>query len=71
MRQNKDLFYTLFTKGESGFGNFPEVEGAIDCISRIRITQEAHDVGISKKMHDESLCRIYIDKINKCLGPSK
>ena len=67
MRQNKILFYPLFKKGKYGFGSDSELEGALDHISRIRNIQETHDVGASKKIHDENLFRLYLDKINKCV----
>jgi DNA sulfur modification protein DndB len=67
MRQNKTLFYPLFKKDEYGFGSDYELEGALDHICRIRIIQETHDIGVGKKIHDENLFRLYLDKINKCV----
>lgn len=68
IRTHKDLFYPLFKKGENGFGSDYELEGALTNICRVRALQDdVHDTGVEKKLHDESICKMFIDKINKCV----
>ena len=68
LRQNKLLFYPLFRKSEQGFGSDSELEGAFDFITRIR-TKMVHYVGEEGKTHDDTLFKIYIEKLNKCVEP--
>lgn len=68
IRNNKSIFYPLFTKVDCGWGKDSEFEGALDLILRIRITKSAHSVGVDSKTHDEKLFNIHMDKMNSCLN---
>jgi DNA sulfur modification protein DndB len=67
MRTNKEKFYSIFKTGEHGFGSDMELEGAFNFLSRIR-THEVHDIGSNKKVYDDELFEIYLEKIQICIS---
>lgn len=67
IKQHKGIFHPIFVDEEFGFGSETEFEGAIALIKRIRDTQSSHDVGVSKRKHDDVKLKINLDQINSCI----
>ena len=61
-----DYFKPLFTKNEY-FYDWKEFEGSLSQIVRMRNTQKSHDVGVTKKLHDDNILKLNLDKLSKCL----
>ncbi|MEM2945290.1 MAG: DGQHR domain-containing protein [Thermoproteota archaeon] len=67
IRSNQRLFYPIFTRGSYGFYGPSDLEGALSFLSSVRVDETHSDTGLERKMHDEALLKIYLEKINRCI----
>jgi DNA sulfur modification protein DndB len=68
IKNYRSLFYPIFTRGSHGFHGSADLEAAFTIISSVR-TEETHPDSGDKKLYDEDLFKIYLDKINRCIDP--
>lgn len=66
LRRNKKELYPLLMKSKYGFSNNSEIDAAMSNLSKMR-TQKAHPIKLKQKMYQESLFKIYSDKMKRTL----